>query len=492
MAVIFKYITVIVIFSVFVNIPVSIAQPPGTSWTYLYSGVTHWGARGESIIQTDDGGYLCSGLLYIPYDYEILVIKLNEFGERVWGNCYDPALGEYTKDIHQNSDGSYVIVGGMTTIGYYQYFLMKITSSGSQEWIETYGLAEDNERLSESFRTSDQGFILCGSTDCYSTTGNWDIYIVKTDSGGNFLWERTYGEPGLSEYGESIIQLNDGSYVFSGNVMNSLTSTRLPFLKKIDSDGNLLWSQEYDSIEDAYRARVLPMPDGGFFLSSWIGEYDDPRVCTFKTDSQGVLQWTHIVEDTAGIIPRNMSPAEDGYIIVGNTYPTYSSSSSDLILLKFDQDGSEQWHQTYGFFDIRDEGSDVCQCADGGFAATGFAQFDPQCFPGSLYFIKTEPENTSIESPNSQFLILNYQLGEAYPNPFNSTVRLSYAVPVAGQVELTFYDITGRNVATVFDGWKTPGNYDISYNPQSLASGIYFLRMSAENFTKTQKVVYLK
>lgn len=492
MAAFLRNITAIVIFTVLVNIPVSIAQPPDTSWTYLFSGFSDWGAMGESIIQSNEGGYLCSGLLYIPYDYEIMVVKLNEFGERVWGNSYDPALGEYTKGIHQNTDGSYVIGGGMTTIGYYQYFLMKITPTGDQVWLQTYGFSEDNEKLSESLQTSDEGFILCGSTDCYSTTGNWDIYIVKTDSGGNLLWERTYGEPDLSEYGKSIIQLEDGSYVFSGIVMNSITSTNIPFLKKIDSNGNLLWSQEYDTIEEAYRARVLPMHDGGFFLSNWIGEYDDPQVCTFKTDSQGVLLWTYIVEDTVGIIPWNMSPAADGFIIIGNTYPSYSASSFDLILLKYDQDGSEQWHQTYGFSDIRDEGSDVCQCADGGFAGIGFAQFDSQFFPGNIYVVKTNPESSGIVNHSYSGISSSYHLLSPFPNPFNSTVRISYAVPLAGQVELTLYDITGRTVAAVFDGWKTPGNHHISYSPDHLASGIYFLQMTAQNFTQTQKVVYLK
>ena len=107
---------------------------------------------------------------------------------------------------------------------------------------------------------------------------------------------------------------------------------------------------------------------------------------------------------------------------------------------------------------------------------------------GAYYF----DQLLEVETPNSQFLILNYQLGEAYPNPFNSTVRISYAVPSAGEVKLTLYDITGRTVETLLDGWKTPGYYDVSYNPDRLASGIYFLRMSTENFTKTQKVVYLK
>ena len=108
------------------------------------------------------------------------------------------------------------------------------------------------------------------------------------------------------------------------------------------------------------------------------------------------------------------------------------------------------------------------------------------------FHILDESAALPVENEYSNIKCSDFRLESPFPNPFNSTVRLSYAVPVAGQVELTLYDITGSTVATVFAGWKAPGSYDISYNPQSLASGIYFLQMSAKNFTKSQKVVYLK
>jgi len=107
---------------------------------------------------------------------------------------------------------------------------------------------------------------------------------------------------------------------------------------------------------------------------------------------------------------------------------------------------------------------------------------------GAYYF----DQNVGVADDTFAFCPQTFALDTPFPNPFNSTVRIAYAVPQAGRVELTLFDITGRTVATIFDGWKSPGNHDISYNPGQLASGIYFLRMSAENFTKTQKVVYLK
>ena len=107
---------------------------------------------------------------------------------------------------------------------------------------------------------------------------------------------------------------------------------------------------------------------------------------------------------------------------------------------------------------------------------------------GAYYF----DQLLKVENPAFNQQPTTYNLEPPFPNPFNSTVRITYAVPQAGQVELTLFDITGRTVGTIFNGWKAPGYYDLSYNPEHLASGIYFLRMNTQNFTSTQKIVYLK
>ncbi|RQV96431.1 T9SS C-terminal target domain-containing protein [bacterium] len=79
----------------------------------------------------------------------------------------------------------------------------------------------------------------------------------------------------------------------------------------------------------------------------------------------------------------------------------------------------------------------------------------------------------------------------AYPNPFNSTVKLSYELPVSGDVSLSIYNLAGQKVATIVDDRVAAGTYEVSWTPE-VASGVYFAQLNALALTKTAKLLYLK
>lgn len=79
-----------------------------------------------------------------------------------------------------------------------------------------------------------------------------------------------------------------------------------------------------------------------------------------------------------------------------------------------------------------------------------------------------------------------------YPNPFNPTTALSYTLQTSSFVSLTVYDIAGREVAELVNGWKDAGVHEVTFDGSGLPSGIYFLRLEAGEYTGTQKMVLLK
>lgn len=108
---------------------------------------------------------------------------------------------------------------------------------------------------------------------------------------------------------------------------------------------------------------------------------------------------------------------------------------------------------------------------------------------------------------------LYFSLMQNYPNPFNSETTINYSIPsdVAGYfpnpgrldvvtpdgaslrpVSIKVYDILGREVATLLNELKPPGNYDVKFNAGNLPSGIYFCRMTADSFSSTVKMILLK
>jgi hypothetical protein len=93
----------------------------------------------------------------------------------------------------------------------------------------------------------------------------------------------------------------------------------------------------------------------------------------------------------------------------------------------------------------------------------------------------------------------DFQLYQNYPNPFNPETKIRFAVPNVEtrhasslQVILRVYDILGREVATLIDEEKTPGLFEVSFDGNKLASGLYFYRFEAGNYIETRKMILIK
>ena len=86
----------------------------------------------------------------------------------------------------------------------------------------------------------------------------------------------------------------------------------------------------------------------------------------------------------------------------------------------------------------------------------------------------------------------SFALHPNYPNPFNPTTTIPFEVKTLGRVVLEVYDVQGRRLATLVDGVYAPGRYTAQIDARAWASGVYFYRMQAEHFEKTQKMVFIK
>ncbi len=89
-------------------------------------------------------------------------------------------------------------------------------------------------------------------------------------------------------------------------------------------------------------------------------------------------------------------------------------------------------------------------------------------------------------------IVYQYQLYNNYPNPFNPSTKIKYDVQKDSKVLINVFDILGREVATLVDRKQAAGSYEVEFNASSLSSGIYFVRMNAGGFVKTQRMMLLK
>ena len=107
---------------------------------------------------------------------------------------------------------------------------------------------------------------------------------------------------------------------------------------------------------------------------------------------------------------------------------------------------------------------------------------------------------TTDVKENKTIISNSFSLSQNYPNPFNPSTTIEYSIPAVGDeyirptnnVTLKIYDILGEEITTLVNKKQTPGNYDVKFNAGNLSSGIYFYRLKAGNFSKTNKMILLK
>ena len=85
-----------------------------------------------------------------------------------------------------------------------------------------------------------------------------------------------------------------------------------------------------------------------------------------------------------------------------------------------------------------------------------------------------------------------YLLNNNFPNPFNPSTAISYQLSAAGRVTLKVYDVLGREVATLVNGKENAGYYRVNFDGSKLASGVYFYRLTAGDFTSVKKMLMVK
>ena len=100
--------------------------------------------------------------------------------------------------------------------------------------------------------------------------------------------------------------------------------------------------------------------------------------------------------------------------------------------------------------------------------------------------------NTNVTSIHDIAEKDGFYLAQNYPNPFNPSTVINYSVARAGQVTLKLYNIIGKEIESLINEFKEPGNYYFEFNGKDLTSGVYLYRFQSGNFVSVKKMILIK
>ncbi len=220
-------------------------------------------------------------------------------------------------------------------------------------------------------QTIDGGYIITGEISS-SEHGSSDIWLIKTDSKGQEEWNQTF-DGNDRDYGKSVQQTVDGGYVITGSTGSDYYYD--VWLIKTDSKGTEEWNQTFGGDNKDYGHSVQQTIDGGYIITGEISSSGNGSsdVLLIKTDQKGQEEWIQTFGgsdyDTGNSIEQTY---DGGYIITGSTR-SYGNGSDDILLIKTNSQGQEEWNQTFGG-DYIDIGNSIKQTSDNGYIITGYTQ----------------------------------------------------------------------------------------------------------------------
>ena len=326
--------------------------------------------------------------------------------------------------------------------------------------------------------SDDNGILMAGSDQgAFRSTDKGDNWTQVNGNFFYFLYKDKYNRLYGLDYGSGLFRSTDGGlnwtridrgfrngyiYGFAMDSSNNIyAGTVGGALYKSTNDGNT-WSKVYQSSNtDTFISYIAIAPNGYIYATNIregiIRSTDNGQTWTKKRTDTGWQDIYPINIDKKGVIYASGSNSK--FYSSTNNGDTWDDITDNLKLTSvrdiiFDKDGQ--------MFLATDE---------------------------SVW--RSNPLWTG-DIKEEQSVISNYTLSQNYPNPFNPITTIKYSIKDAGFVKLQIYDILGREIKTLVNEEKQAGEYEVRFDGNNLATGVYLYKLTAGPFTQIRKMQLLK
>ena len=352
-----------------------------------------------SIIPISNKGYLIAGNSFsnisgdktqVSWGYDdFWVIKTDTSGNKVWDKRYGGTNEDKLLTVIDMQNGNFLLAGNSSSNatgdktensrGGYDFWIVKIDSSGNKIWDKRFG-GNSFDYLT-SITTNRDGSILLGGSSFSSisgdksqnTHGGFDFWIVKIDMNGNKIWDKTFGGSDF-DYLTAVIPIDQNNFLLSGYSKSSISGDKTQINKgesdfwivKIDNNGNKIWDKSYGGSNEDKLYSIVPTSDGGFLLggqSSSDISGDKTQLSkggsdfwVIKVDINGNKIWD---KSYGGIKDESLNSmfalGNDGFLLGGGSLSSSSADrtqnsqgNSDFWFLKIDTLGNKIWDKSLG------------------------------------------------------------------------------------------------------------------------------------------------
>jgi hypothetical protein len=346
----------------------------------------------------------------------------------------------------------------------------------------------------------------------YSMTANNTVYTMDVSNPANPVSLDSYASPVMTW--DLVVRDNiafiacwwDGVRILNFEDPNNLTliahtmgwqSGGVPgvdycYAQAVDVDGNYLYIVDYEpfSNEDTYGLYIIDItnPSSPFLVNRFQNMTSYPQDILVE---DGVA---YIADGYGGVevvdVTDPLNPVVIGYVdlIDGSTG------------IKVDGDYAYVSEYILGGLQVIDISNPANPTVAGWYQPSGVFALGVESFNGFVYIsdglggiqIYRNLLVTTVSVEPGEMAVNDFKLEQNYPNPFNPTTIISWQSPAGSWQTVKVFDILGNEIASLVDGFKPAGKYEIEFDGTELPSGIYFYQIKAGEYINTKKMLLLK
>lgn len=405
---------------------------------------------------------------------EVFIAKYDASGNHVWSHSLGTIDSDVGYGIAADPSGN-VVVTGYTNGA--DIFVARYNAAGALQWLKTIGGAGYDEGLAVATDAagnvlvtgSFSGTVNFGGGDLStSSIDEWDVFVARYAPDGSHIWSQRFGDIDLEE-GTCIRADASNNVVVAGYFLGSVSFGGTPlvstgsqvdlFLAKYDANGAHLWSRRLGGASYEYPCALALDGDSNVYLSGYFS----------GTANFGVTN--HASAGNIDIFCAQYDP--NGIPISSERYGSTGADAGQGVAL----DGSGNRYVTGYFAGTVDFGG-------GALVASGTPD---------MFLVKYGQTASGVgDHPALDAISIT-----AAPNPFNPATMIRYRIPAAGRVLITVHDVRGRRVTTLADEDEPAGDHAVAWRGRdddgnTVASGVYFVRVAQPGRSRTHKLVLLK
>jgi len=264
----------------------------------------------------------------------------------IFARKFSGKANDRVSDLIQTQDAGFVMVGSTDSTGQGRddVLLIRYNSQGKWLWAKTFGgPAKDTGAC--VIQTKDQGFAILGTTWSIGEGRN-DIWLIKTDSQGKELWNKTYGDKRGDE-GIDILETKTGELIILASTQAPESIVPEPYLIKTDSAGNVLWKKRLEITDDNQPKKLTMLENGDLLILAEIKKQTQWDLWLLQLNSKGEKIWEQYYGGEKDDRAIDVAATPEGIFILGMT-SSFSGGWQQVWLLQTDRDGKKIWEKTLG------------------------------------------------------------------------------------------------------------------------------------------------